>query len=111
MVLWTNSATRYRIMGVEIAWSRGRHHIFEIPKMWQSGMLCRRQSGTRSSSLLEKKEDELVWIQRRKGAKWCISKRLEKYSKREESGAAQRDKGTAKRYIVRRTGKHSKKGG
>jgi len=35
---------------------------------------------------LEKREDELVWMQRRKGAEWHISKRLEKYNKGEESG-------------------------
>jgi len=98
-------------VGVGMAWSRGHHHVFEMSKMWQRRMLCGRRLGTRSSSLLEKKKDELVWMQRRKGAEQCASKRLEKHSKGEESGAAQRGKSVAKRHTVRRTRKCSKRGG
>jgi len=60
VVLWTNSATRCRVMGVGMAQSRGCRHVFEVPKMWQRRMLCGRRSGTRGSPLLEKREDELV---------------------------------------------------
>jgi len=60
---------------------------------------------------LEKKKDELVWMQRRKGAERCASKRLEKHSKGEESGTAQRGKSVAKQHTVRRTRKCSKRGG
>jgi len=42
VVLWTNSATRCRIMGVGVAQPRSRHHILEMPKMWQRRMLCGR---------------------------------------------------------------------
>jgi len=42
VVLWTNSATRHGVIEVGMAWSRSRRHIFEVPKMWQRGMLCRR---------------------------------------------------------------------
>jgi len=77
--------------------------------MWQRRILCGRRSGTRSSSLLDKREDELVWMQRRKGAEWCASKRLERRSKGGESSAAQRGKGAAKQCMVKRTGKHSKR--
>jgi len=41
-LLWTNSATRCRVMGVGMARSRGRRHVFEMPKMWQRRMLCGR---------------------------------------------------------------------
>ena len=67
--------------------------------------------GTRSSPLLEKREDELMWMQRRKGAEWHMSKRLEKHSKGGESSVAQRGKSAAKQHTVRRTGKHSKREG
>ena len=67
--------------------------------------------GTRGGSLLEKREDELVWMQRKRGAERHASKRLKKCSKRGESGTAQRGKSTAERRTVRRTGKHSKRGG
>jgi len=40
-----------------------------------------------------------------------VSKRLERRSKGEESGAALGDKSTAEQYTVRKTGKHSKRGG
>ena len=88
MVLWTYSATKCRVMGVGIAWSRERRHVFEVPKMWRRRMLCRRRSGTRGSSLLEKREDELVWMQRKRGAERHVSKRLEKCSKGGQSGMA-----------------------
>ena len=42
VVLWTNSATRYRVMGAGMARSRGRCHVFEMPKMWRRRMLCGR---------------------------------------------------------------------
>jgi len=42
MVLQTNSTTRGRVMGVGMAQSRGRRHVFEMPKMWQRRMLCGR---------------------------------------------------------------------
>jgi len=74
-------------------------------------MLCGRRSGTRDSSLLEKREDELVWMQRKRGAERRVSKRLERRSKGGEGGAAQRGRSAAKRRIVRRTGKRSKRGG
>jgi len=60
---------------------------------------------------LEKRKDELVWMQWRKGIEWRISKRLEKCSEGGESGAAQRGKSAAKRHTVRRTRKRSKRGG
>jgi len=56
---------------------------------------------------LEKREDELVWMQRRKGTERCASKRLEKRSKGREGGAAQRGKSAAReggsQQEVRRT--------
>jgi len=104
---WYNSATRCRIVGVGMAWSRGLCYVFEMPKVWQRRMLHGRRSGTRSSSLLEKREDKLVWMQRRKRAKWRMSKRLERRSKGGESGTAQRGKSAAReggsRKEVRRT--------
>ena len=60
---------------------------------------------------MEKRKDELVWMQRRKGAERRTSERLEKRSKRGESGVAQRGKSAAKWRTVRRTGKRSKRGG
>jgi len=60
---------------------------------------------------LEKREDELVWMQRRKRAERRTSKRLKRCSKRGESSAAQRGKSAAKQCMVRRTGKRSKRGG
>jgi len=57
------------------------------------------------------KREKLVWMQRRKGTEWHASKRLEKRSKGGESGVAQRGKSAAKQCTVRRTGKHSKRGG
>ena len=87
VVLWTNSATRCRVMGAGMARPRGCHHVFEVPKMWQRRILCERRSGTRDSSLLEKREDELVWMQRKRGAEWRVNKRLERHSKGGESGA------------------------
>jgi len=50
-------------------------------------------------------------MQRERGAEQCVSKRLEKCSKGGENGIAQRGKSAAKRRTVRRTGKHSKRGG
>ena len=67
--------------------------------------------GTRSSPLLEKREDELMWMQRRKGAEWHMSKRLEKHSKRGESSAAQKGKSAAEQRTTRRVRMHSKRGG
>ena len=90
-----------------MAQSRGCRHVFEVLKMWQRRMLCERRSGTKGSPLLEKREDELVWMQRKRGAERRTSKRLEKRSKGGESGAAQRGKSTAReegsRKEVRRT--------
>jgi len=60
---------------------------------------------------LEKRKDELVWMQRKRGTKQCMSKRLEKRSKEGESGTAQRGRSAVKRRTVRRTGKCSKRGG
>jgi len=63
VVLWTNSATRCRVVGVGMARPRSCRHIFEVPKMWQRRMLCGRRSGTRNTPLLEEREDKLVWMQ------------------------------------------------
>jgi len=60
---------------------------------------------------LEEGEDKLVWMQRRKGAERRASKGLERHSKERGSGAVQRGKGAAKWRMVKRTGKHSKRGG
>ena len=60
---------------------------------------------------MEEREDKLVWMQGRKGTGRHVSKRLEKRSKREESGAAQRGKSAVEQRTVRRTGKRSKRGG
>jgi len=74
-------------------------------------MLCRRQLGTRSSSLLEKRKNKLVWMQKRKGAEWHVSKKLKRHSKRRESSVAQRGKGVAKQCMTRRVRTCSKRGG
>jgi len=111
VVLWINSATRCGIMGVGVVRPRSRCHIFKMPKIWQRRMLHGRQSGTRSSPVLEKRKDKLVWMQRRKGTEQRVSKRLEKRSKGGESGTAQRGKSAAKWRMVRRTRKHNKRGG
>ena len=58
---------------------------------------------------MEERENELVWMQRRKGTERYTSKRLEKHSKGRESSVAQGSKSATKRYIVRRTGRHSKR--
>ena len=60
---------------------------------------------------MEKREDELVWMQRRKGTEQRASKRLEKRSKGREGGVAQRGKSATKRRMIRRTGRCSKRGG
>ena len=45
---------------------------------------------------MEEGEDKLVWMQRRKGAEWRVSKKLKRRSKGGEGSTAQRGKGTAK---------------
>ena len=60
---------------------------------------------------MEKRKDELVWMQRRKRTEWCASKRLGKHSKGGESSVAQKGKSAAKQHTVRRTGRRSKRGG
>jgi len=57
---------------------------------------------------LKEGEDKLVWMQRRKRAERCASKRLEKCSKREKGSTAQRGRSVARWRTVRRTGKCSK---
>jgi len=109
VVLWTDSATRCGIMGVGVVRPRSRCHLFKMPKMWQRRMLHGRRSGTRSSPILEKREDKLVWMQ--KGTERRMSKRLKKRSKGGESSAAQRGKSAAKRHMVRRTKRRSQRGG
>ena len=42
VVLWTNSATKCGTMGVGVARPRSCRHVFEVPKIWQRGMLCGR---------------------------------------------------------------------
>jgi len=42
VVLWTNSTIGYRVVGVGMAQPRSRHHVLEMPKIWQRRMLCRR---------------------------------------------------------------------
>ena len=59
---------------------------------------------------MEEEEDKLVWMQRRKGAERCVSKGLKRHSKGRGSSVAQRGKGTAKWYTVKRTRKRSKRG-
>jgi len=59
-------------------------------------VLYRRQLGARSDPLLEMERIKLVWMQR---------------EDRGKSGVAQRGKSAAKWCIVRRTRKHSKRGG
>jgi len=46
-----------------------------------------------------------------KGEKEHTSKKLKRHNKEGENSIAQRDKGAAKQHMVRRTGKHSKRGG
>ena len=58
---------------------------------------------------MEEGEDKLVWMQRRKGAEWHASKRLEKHNKRRDSGTAQRGRSAVKWHMVRRTGKRSER--
>jgi len=59
---------------------------------------------------LEKREDELVQMQKKRGAEQHVSRRLEKRSKGRESGTAQRGKSAARQHMVKRTRKHSKRG-
>jgi len=42
MVLQTDGTTRCRVMGAGMVQSKGHCHIFEMPKMWQRKMLCRK---------------------------------------------------------------------
>jgi len=42
VVLWTNSAMRCGVVGAGVVQPRSCRHIFEMPKMWQRGMLCGR---------------------------------------------------------------------
>jgi len=42
VVLWTNSATKRRVMGVGMARSRGYRHVPEVPKMWRRRVPCGR---------------------------------------------------------------------
>jgi len=62
----------------------------------REGVSCRRQLGARSDLLLEVERIKLVWMQR---------------EDRGEGSMAQRGKSVAKQRMVRRTGKHSKRGG
>jgi len=48
-------------------------------------------------------------MQRRKEREQCMSKRLERRSRRGKGSAAQRGKGAAKWRMVKRTGKRSKR--
>jgi len=42
VVLWTNSATRCRIVGVGMARTRSHRHVFEMLRMWRRRMPCGR---------------------------------------------------------------------
>jgi len=55
-------------------------------------MSCKGEQRARGDIKQEVRRDEIVWVYRR-------------------NSMAQRDKGVVKRYMVRRTGKHSKRGG
>ena len=59
---------------------------------------------------MEKREDELVWMQRKRGAEQRVSKRLEKRSKGGKGSAAQRGRSAAKQRTTRRVGTCSKRG-
>ena len=77
-----------------------------LPKVLYSVTL-----GARSSPVLEKRKDELVWMQRRKETEQRVWQCHKKHSKGGEGSTAQRGKSAVKQRTVRRTGKHSKRGG
>jgi len=60
--------------------------------MWKKRMSCKGEQRARGDIKQEVRRDEIVWMYRR-------------------NSMAQRDKGIAKRHMVRRTRKHSKRGG
>jgi len=76
----------------------------------RKGVTCRRQPGARSDPLLEMERIELMWMQGEESRRRRAHGE-EKRSKRRESDTAQRGKSAAERCTVRRTGRHSKRGG
>ena len=108
--MWKRSPKRGTIIRVRVDDRRDSSIVLDL-QVRKKGVSCRRQPGARSDPLLEVERIKLVWMQRRKGAERCASERLEKRSKGGGSGAAQRGKSAAKWHTVRRTRKHSKRGG
>jgi len=93
--LWKRYPKRGVIIRVRVDDRRYSSVILDL-QVQRKGISCRRQPGARSDPLLEVERIKLVWIQR---------------EDRGEGGAAQKGKSIAKQCMVRRTGKHSKRGG
>jgi len=94
-VLWKRHPRRGAIIRDRVDDRRDSSVVLGL-QVWREGVLYRRQPGARSDPLLKVERIKLVWMQR---------------EDRGEGGAVQRDKSTAKWHTVRRTGKHSKRGG
>ena len=92
--LWKRRPKRGVIIRVRVD-DRGDSSVVLGLQVWRKRVSCRRQPGPRSDPLLEVERIKLVWIQR---------------EDKREGGAAQRGKSAAKRHMVRRTGKRSKRG-
>ena len=94
-VLWKRHPKRGATIRVGVDDRRGSSIILDL-QVQKEGVSCKRQPGARSDLLLEVERIKLVWMQR---------------EDRGEGSAAQRGKSIAKWHMVRRTGKHSKRGG
>ena len=93
--LWKRCSKRDMIIRVGVDNRRDSSVILNL-QVQRKEILCRRQLGARSNSLLEMERIKLVWMQR---------------EDRGEGSMAQRGKSAAKWRMVRRTGKCSKRGG
>jgi len=93
--LWKRRPGRGAIIRDRVDDRRDSSVILDL-QVWRERVSCRRQPGVRSDLFLEVERIKLVWMQR---------------ENRGEGSAVQRDKSAAKRRMVRRTGKYSKKGG
>jgi len=93
--LWKRRPKRGAIIRVRVDDRRDSSVVLDL-QVQRKGVSCRRQPGARSNPLLEVEKIKLVRMQR---------------EDRRESGTAQRGKSAAKRRMVRRTEKRSKRGG
>ena len=93
--MWKRHPKRGAIIRVRVDDRRGSSIVLDL-QVQREEVSCRRQLGAKSDLLLKVERIKLVWMQKKD---------------RGESSVAQRGKSAAKWRMVRRTGKHSKRGG